>query len=58
MFFFAFIIDFVQEMALVWEELHDFNTRNNMSSNAMFEWHLERHMREEVSCLLNITKLK
>ena len=41
--YFAFIIDFVQEMALVWEELQDFNNRNEMSCNYTFEWHRHNH---------------
>ena len=43
MLYFAFIIDLAQEIALVWEELQDFNTRNEMSCNATFEWHRHSH---------------
>ena len=43
MLYFAFIIDLVQELALVQEELKDFNTRNEMSCDATFEWHRQNH---------------
>ena len=59
MLYFAFIMDLVQEMALVWEELEEFNTKNKRNCNATFERHRHNHaMRIDIQKRVQLLKMQ
>ena len=59
MLYFAFIMDLVQEMALVSQELEEFNIENKRNCKATFERHRHNHaMRIDIQKRVQLLKMQ